>query len=209
MGDDDRRRQASHQSDHGQLRKGVRSVREKADHSRDHPSRKYVGGDRAALTDKEKRGLKLFVGKAACNECHNGPILSDSRFHNIGVPQSGNHIPAVDTGRYGDIPKLLGNPYRGEEMFSDDPAAGKMKLDEVRANETDGMGVALDFTKGEFRTGGLLNIAETAPYFHDGSMRTLEDVVQFYNRGGGATGLVLRREGRQDRAARPHRRGRE
>jgi len=152
------------------------------------PFEQYVGGDHTALTEQQKRGLKLFVGKAACNECHNGPILSDNRFHNVGVPQTGNHIPAVDTGRFGDIPKLLGNPYRSEEMFSDDPAAGKAKLDAVRANETDGMGAALDFTKGEFRTGGLLNIAETAPYFHDGSMRTLEDVVQFYNHGGGEIG---------------------
>jgi cytochrome c peroxidase len=153
------------------------------------PFQRYVEGDHAALTDPQKRGLKLFVGKAACNECHNGPILSDNRFHNLGVPQTGDHIPTADTGRYGDIPKLLGNPYRSEEVFSDDPAAGKTKLDAVRSNETDGMGTALDFTKGQFRTGGLLNIAETAPYFHDGSMRTLDDVVWFYNNGGGETGV--------------------
>jgi cytochrome c peroxidase len=152
---------------------------------------KYVQGDHAALTGTEKRGLKLFIGKAACINCHTGPILSDGGFHNLGVPQVGNHVPATDTGRFGDIPKLLGNAYRGEGMFSDDMAAGAAKLDEVRANETGGMDAMfapLDSTKGKFRTTGLLNIAETGPYFHDGSMRTLKDVVAFYNRGGGDAG---------------------
>jgi cytochrome c peroxidase len=147
------------------------------------------------LTVQEKRGLKLFVGKAACVNCHTGPILSDNGFHNIGVPQTGNRVPITDGGRFQDIPKLLGNPYRGESAFSDDPEAGKAKLDGVRENEAtkqeDGSYLPLDSTKGQFRTSGLLNCAETAPYFHDGSARTLRDVVVFYNRGGGDAGTFM------------------
>src|SRR5436190_1159106 len=41
------------------------------------------------------RGLYLFVGKASCIDCHNGYLLSDGDFHNIGVPQAGDHIPTV------------------------------------------------------------------------------------------------------------------
>jgi cytochrome c peroxidase len=47
---------------------------------------------------------------------------------------------------------------------------------EVTGNETD---------KGKFRTSGLRGIADTAPYMHDGSLATLEDVVNYYNTGGG------------------------
>ena len=52
----------------------------------DSPFQRYVQGDHAALTSAQKRGLKLFIGKAACSDCHNGPTLSDSKFHNIGAP---------------------------------------------------------------------------------------------------------------------------
>src|SRR6185436_21110507 len=38
------------------------------------------------LTVQEKRGLRLFIGKAACNDCHTGPTLTDNLFHNIGAP---------------------------------------------------------------------------------------------------------------------------
>ncbi len=52
----------------------------------DSPFQRYVQGDHAALTSAQKRGLKLFIGKAACSDCHNGPTLSDGAFHNIGAP---------------------------------------------------------------------------------------------------------------------------
>ena len=52
----------------------------------DSPFQRYVQGDHAALTSAQKRGLKLFIGKAACSDCHNGPTLSDDAFHNIGAP---------------------------------------------------------------------------------------------------------------------------
>ena len=47
---------------------------------------RYVRGEYGLLSPGAKRGLTLFVGKAACNECHTGSLLSDSKFHNIGVP---------------------------------------------------------------------------------------------------------------------------
>ena len=45
-----------------------------------------VQGDLGALTAAQKRGLKLFIGKAACSDCHNGPTFTDNQFHNIGAP---------------------------------------------------------------------------------------------------------------------------
>lgn len=47
------------------------------------------------LSDSEKRGLKLFVGRASCVQCHNTPFFSDGQFHDIDVPQAGDHVPTV------------------------------------------------------------------------------------------------------------------
>jgi cytochrome c peroxidase len=45
----------------------------------------YAAGDKRALTDQQKRGLILFIGKAACSECHNGPNFTDNKFHSLGL----------------------------------------------------------------------------------------------------------------------------
>ena len=65
--------------------------------SRDSPFDKFVrdGPGSDWISDAAKRGAMLFVGKASCIDCHNGPLLSDTKFHNIGVPQSGEHVPTV------------------------------------------------------------------------------------------------------------------
>lgn len=128
-----------------------------------------------------RRGLGLFVGKAACNECHRGPVLSDNEFHNVGVPQAvGENTPTIDEGRYADSAVLLSDTFNSAGRFSADPAAGAAKLAGVdSADET---------TKGQFRTKSLLDVAETGPYFHNGSASTLRAVVQHYNAGGGDVG---------------------
>ncbi|HXH41442.1 MAG TPA: cytochrome c peroxidase [Thermoanaerobaculia bacterium] len=111
----------------------------------DAPFDRYVRGDRGALTAQEKRGLALFVGKAACSQCHLGPGFTDGSFHNLGIPVAPGH-PA-DDGRF-----------------------------EVTKDAKD---------RGAFKTPTLRNVDRTAPYLHDGSMTTLEEVVDLYNRGGG------------------------
>lgn len=151
------------------------------------PFEKYAyNGDLAAMTPRQKRGLRLFVGKAACNECHASGILADNKFHNLGVPQAVGMAPMTDGGRSQDLTVVRTNPFSGRGAFSDDQAAGKQKLDPLDAIEAD----PNEKMKllGQFKTMGLLNIAETAPYFHNGAVKTLEDVVRFYNNGGGAPG---------------------
>jgi cytochrome c peroxidase len=46
---------------------------------------RYAGGDKKALTEQQKRGLILFIGKAACSQCHNGPNFTDNKFHSLGL----------------------------------------------------------------------------------------------------------------------------
>jgi cytochrome c peroxidase len=146
------------------------------------PFARYVrdpnGGDYPAAA---RRGLALFIGKAACNECHIGPILSDNRFHNGGVTQAvGENTPLTDDGRFEDIAVLLRNPYNAAGVYSDDPVAGAARLASLSTTD--------ESTKGQFRTKSLLNVAVTGPYFHNGSKETLEEVVQHYNVGGGEPG---------------------
>ncbi len=95
------------------------------------PFQRYLLGDENALTPEQKEGMKLFV-KYGCIACHNGPVLSDGRFHKFKTND--------DTGRY----RVTKNP------------ADKYK----------------------FRTAQLLNVAVTAPYFHDGSVAKLEDAIR-------------------------------
>ena len=54
------------------------------------------GQDSDAISAAAKRGAKLFVGKAACIDCHNTPLFSDGKFHNVGVPQVGTFVPTVE-----------------------------------------------------------------------------------------------------------------
>jgi cytochrome c peroxidase len=111
----------------------------------DSPFDRYVSGDKQALTEQEKRGLILFVSKASCSQCHNGPNLADNKFHVLGEIQKG--AQQSDAGRYG-----------------------------VTKDEKD---------RGAFKTPTLRNIALTAPYMHDGSVATLEEIVEFYDKGCG------------------------
>ena len=138
----------------------------------------FVVGDPGAISDQAKRGAKLFVGKAGCIACHSGPMFTDNQFHNLGVPQTGPNVPAVDEGRFAAIPGLSTNPFRSSGPFSDNPNVGQAKLNGLSQNPSQ---------IGAFRTAGLRNIAQTAPYMHTGGFATLDDVIEFYNQGGGTS----------------------
>jgi cytochrome c peroxidase len=149
--------------------------------SRNAPIDRYIAGDHTALSPGAKRGLRLFIGKAACIDCHSGPTLSDQDFHNTGVPQVGATAVRVDNGRFDDLSRTLSNTFNAAGKFSDDRAAGMAKLAGLEVT---------DELKGKFRTSALRQIDRTGPYMHAGTLTTLEDVVRFYNRGGGDTGFA-------------------
>jgi cytochrome c peroxidase len=147
--------------------------------TRNSPFERYVAGDYTALNPRAKNGLRLFIGKAACNDCHNGPILSDNKFHNIGVPTPAT-ATAQDMGRFPDMGAAKTNIFSSIGVFSDNREEGNRKLNSINTAD-----VAMT---GAFRTPGLLNIADTGPYFHTGEFKTLEEVVRHYNKGGGEAG---------------------
>lgn len=148
---------------------------------RDAPFDRYVAGDFSAISPQAKNGLKLFIGKAACIECHEGSFFSDQEFHNLGVPQEGEHVSPMDNGRPDGIAAITG----GLRLFS---SAGPFS-DDTTDSPVDGL-MATDEDLGAFRTQGLRNVEVTGPYMHTGQFQTLREVVEFYNDGGGETGFV-------------------
>jgi cytochrome c peroxidase len=151
---------------------------------------KYMNGDEKALTPSAIRGAKLFVGKAGCNECHNGPNFSDMRFHNLGVPQ-GNL--ARDFGHIAAGAFQATYPYNANGEFSDDRAMGMALAATVQPIPTAELPSVCGGSDpmpgcGAFKTARLRSIALTAPYMHTGGFKDLWDVVEFYNQGGGSPG---------------------
>lgn len=132
---------------------------------------------RTGVVPPSARGNGLFFGKARCVSCHTASgayaLFTDGRFHNLNV--SFDKIAgAVDdlTAAYG------AKRAAGTDVDVD-------VLTNVDISELGRFAVTGEMTDiGAFKTPTLRNVAETAPYMHDGSLKTLEDVVDFYNNGG-------------------------
>ena len=150
--------------------------------SQNSPFDEFVAGNDCGVSPAAQRGAQLFIGKARCAGCHSGPNFADDRFHNLGVPQTGEHVPAVDAGRFGNVAALLSSRFNSAGAFSDDPIEGARRLE--------GLSVPMpDSTQGAFRTPGLRGVAETEPYMHSGQFATLEQVIDFYDAGGGTPAI--------------------
>jgi cytochrome c peroxidase len=126
--------------------------------------------DPGGLLPGEVRGLRLFIGKAQCVTCHNGPLLTDQQFHNTGVPP--RDVARPDRGRADATAKLRGDEFNCLGPFSD---AQPNQCQELRFMVSDDP--ALD---GAFKTPGLRGVAQRAPYMHAGQFATLEQVVRHY-----------------------------
>ncbi len=138
----------------------------------DTPVDLYQAGDESALTEEQVAGMALFNGKAGCIQCHNGAQATDENYYNLGVPPAErweNDGLAQVTFRYEILAKgVTQEMYR---VLKDDPGLY------FRSKEKDHLG--------KFRTPPLRYTAYTAPYMHNGSFWDFEEVVQFYNAGGG------------------------
>lgn len=124
-----------------------------------------VQGDTASLTAEERRGFTVFMGKARCGTCHFAPLF-------------GGVIPP----RYAESEfEIIGVPSRVDTIGATiDSDAGRAGIDSIEVHRY------------AFSVPTLRNIARTAPYMHNGVYATLEQVVDFYDRGGGrAVGVTI------------------
>jgi cytochrome c peroxidase len=144
---------------------------------------RFMSGDVEAMSMSAQRGMALFRGKARCSACHSFnqfsfqsyPFFTDQLYHNTGV--------AANDAQFESLARRALVASRSATLRAD-----LEKLAKIDKNGSLGRflisGNALDI--GAFKTPSLRNAELTAPYFHDGSANTLEDVVKFYVDGGKA-----------------------
>jgi cytochrome c peroxidase len=135
--------------------------------------RYYFGRQRNQLSNSAARGLLIFRRKGNCANCHEismkNALFTDSRFYNIGIG-------------FEQLQPLL-------EMLKKQHRNGKYlnssTLTPIQYSELGRYNVTHKINDlGKFKTPSLRNIALTAPYMHDGSLKTLSDVVEYYDKGG-------------------------
>ena len=149
---------------------------ERTQYAGDAPFDRFVAGDEKAIGAAARRGWGLFNGKGRCSDCHAfstvSPLFSDQKFHNIGIAAHKTDFielarKAASTVRAGDLKQV--DELAIQTHFSE---LGRFLVTK-QANDI-----------GAFKTPGLRNVAITAPYMHDGSLATLWDVMDHYNKGG-------------------------
>jgi cytochrome c peroxidase len=136
------------------------------------PFDRFLHGDEKALNASQRRGWALFTGKAQCASCHTYdpalPLFGDNRFHNTGVAAGKQDLnqraQRVVAGNKSEIDRLA--------LETDDSELGRFLVTQKREDI------------GAFKTPFLRDVLLTGPYMHDGSLETLWDVIDFFNKGG-------------------------
>lgn len=119
---------------------------------------RYISGDRSALSSQQIRGFNLFNGKAQCGTCHFAPL-----FNGLLPPEYAlTELEVLGVTANTNFKKPLYDKDSGRYSF-----------------------FPIEYNMRAFKTPTVRNIAKTAPYMHNGSFKTLEQVMDFYNKGGG------------------------
>jgi len=118
---------------------------------------RYMRGDKKAMTESQKKGFNLFMGKAQCAICHFLPLFNGT-------------VPPNYTKTEQEVLGVAENA--SNKVLDQDPGRGKFHG-------------TVAFLQHSFKTPTLRNIGKTGPYMHNGGYRTLKEVMEFYNKGGG------------------------
>lgn len=144
--------------------------------SGDAPFDRFIAGDANAISASAKRGWELFNGKARCISCHafnaSSPFFSDFKFHNIGV--------AAKDVNFNQLAR------RARQIANDPKAIDELALQQGFSELGRYLVTKQVKDVGAFKTSMLRDIELTAPYMHNGSEKTLMDVIKFYDKGGEA-----------------------
>ncbi len=123
-----------------------------------------------SLNKNEIAGLRLFIGKAQCINCHNGPLLTNNEFHNTGILSAARQLPSL--GRATGVRIVLADSFNCQGEFSDAQTKQCGNLHFVKTG---------DELIATHKVPTLRNVADTAPYMHAGQLNTLEEVIEHYN----------------------------
>lgn len=145
--------------------------------SADAPIDKFLKGDKKALSADAQKGLEIFKGKGKCADCHYGVNFADDNFYALSVPENPEHQkdPRITATR-----RFVAKVYHYDDYknLNDDPGRYLITKDKK------------DWKA--FRTPTLRDIAKTGPYMHNGILKTLDEVIEFFNKGGGRGNKVLK-----------------
>lgn len=134
------------------------------------PFDRFALGEENAMTPEAKKGMDLFFGKAGCVRCHDGPHFGGHRFENLGL---------------GPDPELSGDPMRAVSLRA---FARSMKQTLPLGKEEDwgyGFVTGDQSDRGKFIAPTLRQLANTAPYGHDGRFAGLDEMIDLLDKGGG------------------------
>jgi cytochrome c peroxidase len=148
----------------------------------DSPFDHFIAGDANAIGDSAKRGWELFNTKARCHLCHaltenqrDVTVFTDNEFHNIGIGILRHHVAPLAQQAERDLALGHLQEVDAAAITSEMSVLGRFLITKKQSDIA------------SFKTPHLRNILVTAPYFHDGSMQTLWDVMDHYNKGDGVT----------------------
>jgi len=148
----------------------------------DSPFDHFIAGDANAISDSAKRGWELFNGKARCNLCHaltdnqrDTTLFMDNDFHNIGIGILRHHVAPLAQQAERELAQGRLEAIDTASITSEMSVLGRFLVTRKQSDIA------------SFKTPSLRNVLVTGPYFHDGSMQTLWDVMDHYNKGDGIT----------------------
>ena len=148
----------------------------------DSPFDHFIAGDKNAISEPAKRGWGLFNTKARCNLCHaltdkqpDTTVFTDNDFHNIGIGIIRHHVAPLAQQAERELAHGTLQNIDDAAIESDLSVLGRFLITKKQNDIA------------SFKTPGIRNILVTGPYFHDGSMETLWDVMDHYNKGDGIT----------------------
>jgi cytochrome c peroxidase len=139
----------------------------------------HYGGQADAMSPDEQAGFGLFTGKAGCSACHlvgdDWAVFTDNGMHNTGVGYRRSMSKPPAESRVQIAPGEFVTVRREAIEEAAERPPNDLGLYEITSRPED---------RWKYRTPSLRNVALTAPYMHDGSLVTLEEVVRFYDDGG-------------------------
>ncbi|MGR9091198.1 MAG: cytochrome-c peroxidase, partial [Gammaproteobacteria bacterium] len=146
----------------------------------------HFGGEKAAVADDVKRGFAIFTGKGQCSSCHliaaDHALFTDQTVHNTGIGyERSMRLPPTEPQRVLLAPGIFIDVDPTAVTESSEKPPADLGYYEITQNPAD---------RWKYRTPSLRNIALTGPYMHDGSLTSLEAVIEFYERGGIANELL-------------------
>ncbi len=165
------------------------------------PFDRYVEGSSSAMTPQQAMGMGLFWGKGKCVNCHGGAEFTNASIRRrlisdrmSSMVMGDNNRAVYDEGFYNisitptteDLGVGANDPFGNPLSFSGVAKQSLLKFNYLEKALANVLVTPLSriAVGGAFKTPGLRNVELTAPYFHNGGVATLEQVVEFYNRGG-------------------------